>query len=252
VPFHIEFSLTKTSIPTEVLVFRLPPRLRFYSAEDLSHMASSPQKSAIEEYLQWEDRARVEVIADLTIAEKTYFLPIENARNYFGANDCKILRKILKEIFFSEHLPVDVELILRDLTAILCILLRIGHGSAIQDFAYFEELFDGRLPFDSTHPPLDFPGDTGDALFLHKFCEEQWMYCVPAFNSHMLHKRFGTRRILPITHQRPHDPSYSGVGKKYIIDLYEPLNKLIPAGRTEVRILLIFNSTSKIFPSQCD
>jgi hypothetical protein len=198
-------------------------------------MALSPQNSAIEEYLKWEVRSRVEVIADLTTDEKTYFLPVEDARKYFGANDCQILRKILQEIFSSEHLPVDVELILRDLTAVLCILIRIGHGTAIQDFAYFEELFDGRLPFDFTHPPLDFPSNTGDELFLHKFCEIQWMYCVPAFNSHMLHKRFGARRILPITHQRPDGPSHSGVESKYIIDVYKPLNKLTTPNRTEVR-----------------
>jgi hypothetical protein len=196
-------------------------------------MALSGRRSPIQDYFQWEDNSRVEVIADLKTGEKTYFVPLKDVKNYFGANNGKNLTQILEEIFLSKQLPVDAELILRDHLAVLCVLLRIGHGSSIEDFAYYEELSDGRLPFDFAHPPLEFPTDNEDTTFLQKFCEKQWRYCVPTFDNHMLHKRFGHQRILPIIYQEPYDCGNSGVACEYIVEIYGPLNKLILVDRAE-------------------
>jgi hypothetical protein len=178
---------------------------------------------ALHSFFQWESQSCVEVVADLATDEKAYFLPLERVRSYFTADDR--LDKILSEVFESEYPPIDSELVLRDHTAVFCILLRIGQGSSIEHFARYEELSDRRLPFDSSHPPPGFPDD--EPNFLRRFCEEQWTYCVPVFNDYMLHKHFGRERLLPITSKVPYGTE--GSAHKYAIKLYGPYNRLLSA-----------------------
>jgi hypothetical protein len=182
---------------------------------------------ALRNFFQWESQSCVEVVADLATDEKAYFLPLETVKSYFTADDK--LDKILSEVFESEYAPVDSELVLRDHTAIFCILLRIGQGSYIEHFARYEELSDRRLPFDSSHPPAGFPDD--EPNFLQRFCEEQWMYCVPIFDDYMLHKHFGRQRLLPITSKVSYGTE--GFAHKFVIKLYGPYNRLLPAGQRQ-------------------
>lgn len=192
-------------------------------------------QTALQEFFRWESQSWVEVVEDLASDEKAHFMPIQNLKTYFTANDSKKLSKILAEVFKSDFPPIDPDLILRDHTAIFCILLRIGRGEYIEHFAQYEELSDRRLPFDPTNPPEEFLEADDDAGFLQSFCDKQRMYCVPIFDGHMLHKRFGRQRLLPITHKEPR--GMDGVAEKYLVKLYGPYNKLLSAGQDPVRLI---------------
>jgi hypothetical protein len=200
--------------------------------------AQAPPQAALQEFFRWERQSLVEVVADITTEEKAYFMPVESLRSYFTGNDGRKLNKILSEVFECKDSPVDPEAILRGHTAVFCILLRISRGKLIEDFAYFEELSDQRLPFDLAHPPAHFPEDEDDPDLLRRFCETQWMYCVPVFDSHMLHKYFGRQRLLPITQKQRIESA--GSVARYKIKLYGPYNKLIPAGSDSVSLLAIY------------
>lgn len=195
---------------------------------------SQPRKhAALDEFFRWETQSWVEVVADMTTDEKASFMPLEKLKAYFEADDCHRMNKILSEIFDTKYPPVDSEFILREHTAIFCILLRIGQGASIEHFARYEELSDRRLPFDPNHPPIGFPQPEGDPTFLQRFCEKQRMYCVPIFDAHMLHKHFGNQRLLPITSKEPHGAE--GMSDRYVIQVYGPHNKLLPAGQDTVK-----------------
>ncbi|KAH6674263.1 hypothetical protein B0J14DRAFT_35422 [Halenospora varia] len=187
-------------------------------------MSQSGQRSALNEFFQWESQAWVEAVADLSTDEKVYFMPLEKVKSYFTANDNCALSKILVELFKTDFPPIDPELLLRDHTAIFCILLRIGKGEFIEDFAQYEELSDRRLPFDPKRPPEEFTNITDDEAFLERFCEKQRMYCVPVFDGHMLHKNFGRQRLLPIISAEAHEKD--GLVRKYVIEVYGPHNRL--------------------------
>jgi hypothetical protein len=203
-------------------------------------MATAPHHAALQEFFRWERQSWVEVVADITTDEKAYFMPVETLKSYFKSNGGRKLNKILLEVFQPEDIPVDPEVILRGHTAVFCILLRISKERFIEDFAYFEELSDQRLPFDPTHPPAHFPEDIDDPSFLQRFCETQWMYCAPVFDDHMLHKHFGRQRLLPIT-QKETCGAEEGPAT-YRIKLYGTHNKVIPAGSEIVRCYMTFLS----------
>ncbi|POS83482.1 hypothetical protein EPUL_005310 [Erysiphe pulchra] len=183
--------------------------------------------SALEDYFEWEYEAWVEIFADLEQETREHFLPLDTVRSYFTTCDGHLQRnldKILVEIFNIDPPPVNSDLILRDHTAIFCILLQIERGKYIEHFTCFEELSDQRLPFDSAHPPRPFPTIKGDSTFFQEFCEVQRRYCVPIFNPHMLHKNFGHQRLLPITSKER--LRTRGKDTAHIITLYGPHNKI--------------------------
>lgn len=136
-------------------------------------MTTSGQHAALHEFFRWESQSWVEVVADMTTDEKAYFMPLENLRTYFKANDSKKLNRILCEVFGSNFPPIDSDFILRDHTAIFVILLRIGQGILIEHFAQYEELSDRRLPFDQANPPREFLEITDNSGILRRFCEKQ-------------------------------------------------------------------------------
>jgi hypothetical protein len=197
--------------------------------------AGPGQHAALHEFFRWESQSWVEVVRDMTTDEKDYFMPVENLRTYFKANDSKKLMRILCEVFGTSFPPVDSDFILRDHTAVFVILLRIGQGRLIEHFAQYEELSDRRLPFDPNSPPRELLDITEDENILKRFCEKQIMYCVPAFNANMMNKNFG-RRLLPITSKEPQ--GIEGLAGRYLIKVYGPLNKLAPAGLDAVSISL--------------
>ena len=197
----------------------------------------SGRSTALNEYFQWETQAWVDVVSDLTTDEKTAFMPLEPVKTYFSDNCSSRLSSILCEVFETEHPPVDPELILRDHTAIFCILLRIGQGKEIEYFAQYEELSDRRLPFDPKSPSPEFPEVNNDPDFLQRFCDKQQMYCVPVFESTMQHKRFQGQRLLPIVSKLPHGTDCGA--DNYVIKLYRPHNKLLPRGQEMVRLILV-------------
>jgi hypothetical protein len=165
-------------------------------------MSQPDHHAVLQDFFKWERQSRVEVVADITTDEKAEFMPIETLKSYFQANDSRNLTKILAEIFRSEDIPINPEVILRCHTAVFCILLRISKGKYIEHFVRFEELSDQRLPLDHTHPPAYFPVATDDPNFLERFCDIQWMYCVPKFDNHMQHRHFVRQRLLPIITKR--------------------------------------------------
>lgn len=197
-------------------------------------MPPPTKNTAIEEFFLWESQTQVEVFVDLDTNEKATFVPLADIRTYFGANDARNLTKILQEVFRTKDLPIEPDLILQEHSAVFCILLRVGQGWLIEEFAYYEELSDRRLPFDSSHPQQEFPMIDEDPSLLERFCEKQWMYCVPTFDSHMLHKRFGKQRLLPIIDQEL--STTDGQATKRVVELYGPHNKLLNIAGKNVSI----------------
>lgn len=195
---------------------------------------SGQPHAALHDFFRWESQNWVELIEDITTDERAYFMPLETLRTNFKANDNKKLNRILCEVFGSKFPPIDSDFILRDHTAIFVILLRIGKGKYIEHFAQYEELSDRRLPFDPSNPPREFLEIFEDPEILERFCERQTIYCVPQFNAHMLHKNFG-RRLLPITAKEPQ--GIEGMAGRYVIKVYGPYNKLLPANQESVRTL---------------
>ncbi len=202
------------------------------------------QRPALGEFLQWESQSWVEAVSNLVSDEKEYFMPLEILKAYFTADDSRKLNQILVEIFDTNFPPIDPELILRDHTAIFCILLRIGQGVYIEHFARYEELSDRRLPFDPSNPPEEFPEEPNDPRFLQRFCERQRMYCVPIFDCHMLHKHFARTRLLPILSKE--SLGQEGMASKYVIKIYGPHNKLLPATKNAVRSFSILCWSAKL------
>jgi hypothetical protein len=196
-------------------------------------MSQPDHHAVLQDFFRWESQSWIEVVADITTDEKTCFMPVETLKSYLKSDGSKKLNKILSELFQSEDIPINPEIILRTHTAVFCILLRISKGRYIEYFARYEELSDQRLPFDLTHPPACFPAATDDSKFLQRFCEKQWMYCVPIFDNHMVHKHFGRQRLLPITHKERLGGGGSAI--IYKIKLYGPHNKLFPDGSQIVR-----------------
>lgn len=169
-------------------------------------------------------------MAALETGEKAHFMPLEALRSYFAAEDGDALSKILTGVFQTRFPPVDPESILREHTAVFCILLHMGEARYIEEFVRYEELSDRRLPFDFNRPPTEFPLVQHNPGLFNRFCELQWAYCVPVFDGHMIHKHFGSQRLLPITKQQPCTEGST----KLVIELYEPYNKLIPAAQRTV------------------
>lgn len=203
-------------------------------------MKQPRQHAALDAFFEWESQSWVEVVGDIATDEKANFMPLETLKAYFAADDCQKMDKILCEVFATKYPPVDAEFLLREHVAVFAILLRIGQGTYIEHFARYEELSDRRLPFDETHPPVGFPTLDDDPTFLQRFCEKQRMYCVPIFDAHMLHKHFGTQRLLPIISKVPRGDE--GMSDKYVIKVYGPHNKMIPRGQETVRYLILSGS----------
>ena len=197
-------------------------------------MPQPRQHVALDAFFKWETQSWVEVVGDIATDERAKFMPLETLRGYFAADDCSKLNKILSEVFATKYPPVDAEFVLREHVAVFAILLRIGQGSYIEEFARYEELSDRRLPFDATRPPMGFPTPEDDPTFLERFCEKQRMYCVPIFDAHMLHKHFGSQRLLPIISKEPHGGDGAS-SDEYVINVYGPHNKMIPRGQETVR-----------------
>ncbi len=195
-------------------------------------MSQPRQHADLDDFFEWENQSCVEVVGDVTTSEKSYFMPLETLRAYFAVDDCQKMNKILAEVFATRYPPIDAEFILREHVAVFAILLGIGQGRFIEDFARYEELSDRRLPFDETHPPVGFPTLDEDPTFIQRFCEKQRMYCVPIFDAHMLHKHFGNGRLLPITSKEPHGDRASD---QFVITIYGPHNRMVPGGQETVR-----------------
>jgi hypothetical protein len=190
-------------------------------------MSQPHQYVALQDFFRWESQSRVEMVGDVATDKKCSFMPQEILRSYFTVDGIGKISQILSEVFQSEDFPVHPSLILRGHLAVFCVLLRIGKGTYIEHFAHYEELSDQRLPFDQDHSPACFPSAEGDPMFLQRFCENQCMYCVPTFDSHMLHMHFGRQRLLPITEQKVLERRGNAI--KYRVKLYGPYNKLLPA-----------------------
>ncbi|TQS36500.1 hypothetical protein Golomagni_03046 [Golovinomyces magnicellulatus] len=183
---------------------------------------------ALEDYFNWECQSWIEILADLELDEREKFLPLDAVKTYFTARDSKKMRNLenlLSEVFAMEFPPTNADLMLRDHTAIFCILLRIGRGKYIKYFTGHEELSDKRLPFDLAHPPRSFPNVKGDSTFLREFCDVQRSYCVPMLDAHMLHRHFGDQQLLPITLKKRLPTR--GLARAHIIEIYGPYNKII-------------------------
>lgn len=179
----------------------------------------------LQDFFNWERKSWIEVVSDINTDEKSHFMPPATLKAYFQENDGKKLNKILSEAFESDDIPVDSEVIIRGYSAVFCILLRIGKGKYIEYFVQYEELSDHRLPFDPENLPARFPVATDDPEFPQRFCEKQWMYCVPTFDRPMLDKRFEHNRLLPITYKERCAGGRSAI--IYKITLYGPHNKLL-------------------------
>lgn len=187
-------------------------------------MANSHQYPALEAFSAWERGAWVKISGTRDTNEDLSFMPMEKVKKYFTEDNHSRLNDILEAVYETPYPPIDADSILENHTAIFCILLRLEKAHYIDQFASYEELSDRRLPFDPSLTPIEFREIDDDAFFFDQFCEVQWSYCVPIFDSHMLNKRFGAQRLLPIVH-REHLGT-EGLASRALIQVYGPYNEL--------------------------
>lgn len=143
---------------------------------------SQPYHQTAEDFFTFAIRAREYTALDDDNPERKAFMPIERHTR------C--------------HLPprtaIIPENIIPKYVAVFCILLRIHKGPCITEFTKYANLSDANLPFTPSAIPPNFPYSDTDSSFYSSFCTEQWQWCAPTFQRHMLNEVFPAERVLPI------------------------------------------------------
>jgi hypothetical protein len=188
-------------------------------------MAEPDRDPVIQGFLNWVRRARVYAVLEPTGQERRAFVPIQKLETYFTERDRQRLIEILDAVFLPEDPPLYSENITPKYTAVFSILLHINKGRYIKDFTKYGALSDARLPFDPDDPPPKFPISTEDPNFFSRFCDEQWKFCAPTFQRHMLDEQFEGKRTLPITYKER--LGGGGSGTLYKIKIHKHYNELI-------------------------
>ena len=180
----------------------------------------------IQSCLQWMRKNASYSVIHPDTEERRAFVPLNTIRTHFEELSNTTLSDLLKALFDPAESPVDADDILQNRVQVFCTLLMIGKGEYIEQFTSSWGLSDSRLPFRRESPPEDFPVDPADPDFFQKFCNQQWMFCAPEFQSPMRNMKFEEERILPIVHKR--QIAGGGSGMLYEIRLHGSYNKLDP------------------------
>ena len=130
-------------------------------------------------------------------ASSETFVPRSRIEKYLRDNKCFHTNNILDAVYQPEPSPVTGQEVADNCARILCILASLSKARFIEHFVT-NELWDNRLPFDSSTPPDYFPEDTNDEGFFNNFKAEQWRFCAPEL-SPCSGRKFRDRYILPIT-----------------------------------------------------
>jgi hypothetical protein len=195
---------------------------------------AQPDHPLVRDFLVWVNQAREYALLEPSGQDRRAFVPMQKVQGHFEEEDLRRLMDILHAVFFPEPPPLYAENIFPKYVAIFCILLHIGKGRYIREFAEHESLCDNRLPFDLANPPAKFPPSTEDPNFFSKFCEEQWRWCTPIFQRLMLNESFEARRVLPITFMEELGDGSSA--KLYKIKIHKAYNSLRPDDSKDVSV----------------
>lgn len=196
-------------------------------------MAEPDHHPVIRGFFDWVRRARAYAVLEPTGQERRAFVPIQKIQTYFAERDRQRLNEILDAVFMPEDPPLYAENIIPKYVAVFSILLHINKARYIKDFTTYGPLSDAALPFDPVNPPPKFPTSSEDPNFFLRFCEEQWRFCSPTFQRHMLDERFEGKRILPITYKEW--LGGGGSGTVYKIKVHKLYNELITDETKAVR-----------------
>jgi hypothetical protein len=188
-------------------------------------MAGPDSHHVIQGFLECVRRARVYAVLEPSGQERRAFVPIQKLETYFTEHNRQSLNELLDAAFFPEDAPLYAENITPKYTAVFTILLHINKQRYIKEFTKHGALSDSHLPFDPDDPPPKFPISTEDPNFFSRFCDEQWKFCAPTFQRHMLDEQFESKRILPITYKER--LGGGGSGTLYKIKIHKLYNELI-------------------------
>lgn len=123
---------------------------------------------------------------------KDDFVPEVLIHEFF--EDDKRIRKILQALNLEHPGLAHQATIKHRYRKVFSILLHIGKGQFILNFVEYENLDDGRLPFETE--PHNFP-KSADGLF-DQFYQAQWMFHAADFHYVRIDMRLGAESILPI------------------------------------------------------
>ena len=149
------------------------------------------------------------------------FIPISKLREYFEQG--YTLANTLQGLLRTDDATDWCDTIMKKYLRVFSILLSIGKGPFIRNFFQKESLCDTKLPFES-RPPA-FPIDPSDEGFFAKFCDKQWMFCVPELEYGM-DTDFVNQRILPII--KKESLSGGGNAETSLITVHDAYNFLCP------------------------
>ncbi|KAG9228900.1 hypothetical protein BJ875DRAFT_434529 [Amylocarpus encephaloides] len=186
-------------------------------------MAQSRRHGPLADFRDWLRTNQHYAVKSPEREDRISFVSIDEVTAYLEADDCHKLVDILEDIFGPDE-PPDASALLPDYVAVLCILVEIGEGSAI-DFLYKQDFHDRLLPvhYNPDQFPRRLPPDADDGTFYRSFYEKQWRFCVPDFTRNM-DKTFDENLILPIAEMK-----LAGEGSSadlFEIRLFGPHNKL--------------------------
>lgn len=193
---------------------------------------TQPDHLVIQAFFDWVCQARDYAVLNPSRLERHAFIPIPKVEAYFERDRRQRLIEILDAIYFPETRPLYTENILPKYTAVFCILLHIGKGRYILKFTKHASLGDSALPFDPENPPAKFPICPEDPSFFPHFCDQQWRWCAPKFQRHMLNEEFGARTVLPITSME--QLGDGGSARLYKIKIHKLYNELLTFDESKI------------------
>jgi hypothetical protein len=204
---------------------------------------AQPDHHIIRVFFEWVKEARHYAIFDPSGRERRAFIPIQKVQEHFEDERRQRLIEILEAVFSPGTPPLYAENVLPKYIAVFCILLHIGKGRHIPEFIKHGSLSDAALPFDPESAPPRFPHSAEDPNFFSKFCDEQWRWCAPKFQRHMLDEEFEAKRVLPITFME--ELGDGGSAKLYKIKIHKLYNDLLSDDSKVVRQSMHANITRK-------
>jgi hypothetical protein len=161
------------------------------------------------------------------------FMPYNLIQAYLERNEYKELRSLSSELFQTkDEPPIREKDIVTRYSALYGTLLSINSGRCIETFRK-SGIDDTQLPFNPNAPPTNLQSVFADGDLLRKFCEKQWQFCAPIFESPLRDAQFEDDRILPITYKQ----RLKGRGNATLwkINLHSSYNKLLPEEARTVR-----------------
>lgn len=181
------------------------------------------QDDAIQAFLKWHESSKMRQpgLNGSNHESPCHYITISEVKRYLETPGR--VEALLQSVFRNgTSIPEDADLIRQHYLRSLAILLLIGRGSMIHQFARHDSLQDRCLPHRSR--PIDFPSSS-DPSFFEDFSENQWQFCAKDLEYNM-HRYAHKEDILPITNKA--EIGKGGNAVIFRFNVHEEYNKLVP------------------------